>query len=157
MLALFRYGVLAPLVEQETYAPGERRALLDEILERTHYFPGRGPIQVSERTIYAWLALWREGGIEALRPRYRKDRGACRVLPETVLERAIALRKEQRKRKTRTRIDILKREQTIADPPPFSRATLDRHLSQRGASRLKMKTLAKARTIKMHFEHFGDL
>lgn len=157
LLALFRYGVLAPLVEQETYAPGERRTLLDEILERTYYLPGRGPIRISERTIYVWLALWHQGGIEALRPRHRKDRGARRVLPEEVLERAIALRKEQHKRKTRTLLDILEREGTISAPPSFSRATLDRHLSRRGASRLKMKTLAKARTIKMKFEHFGDL
>ena len=80
MLALFRYGVLAPLVERETYAPGERRQLLAEILERTHHLPGTGPVHLSERTIYAWLALWRAGGIEALRPRRRKDRGVCRVL-----------------------------------------------------------------------------
>jgi len=157
MLALFRYGVLAPLVERETYAPGERSRLLSEIVERTHHLPGTGPIRISGRTIYAWLALWRKGGIEALRPRRRKDRGTCRVLPAEVLERAIEVRKEQRKRKTRTILDILVREGTTPDPPPFSRATLDRHLSRRGASRRKMKTLAKPRTIKMKFENFGDL
>jgi len=157
LLALFRYGVLAPLVERETYAPGERSRLLAEIVQRTHYLPGTGPIHLSQRTIYAWLALWRAGGIEALRPRRRKDRGTCRVLPAEVLDRAIALRTEQKKRKTRTILDILVREGTTSDPPPFSRATLDRHLSRRGASRRKMKTLAKPRTIKMAFANFGDL
>jgi len=157
MLALFRYGVIAPLVEREIYVPGERSALVAEIVERSHYLPGAGPIRISERTVYAWLARWRAGGIEALRPRHRQDRGVCRVLGPEVLERAIELRMEQKKRKTKAILDILVREGTVSDPPPFSRATLDRHLRRRGASRRQLKTLAKPPTIKMAFENFGDL
>jgi putative transposase len=156
-LALFRYGVLAPLVEREAYEPGERSRLLAEIAEGTHYRPGRGPVRISRRTIYAWLARWRSSGIEALRPQRRRDAGTRRVLADAVLERAIELRQEQKKRKTRTLIDILGREGSIPAPPPFSRATLDRHLRRRGASRRQMGILAQARTIKMAFEHFGDL
>ena len=37
------------------------------------------------------------------------------------------------------------------------RATLDRHLARRGASRRQLRVLGSKRTIRLHFEHFGDL
>ena len=156
MLALFRYGVLAPLAEEREYASGERVRLLAEIAQREHYLPGHGPWRIASRTILGWLARWRGGGIEALRPCRRRDRGTSRVLTPEVLERAIALRKEQRRRKTRMLIDILEREGTIAGLA-FSRATLDRHLRRLGASRRQLGVLATARTIRMEFASFGDL
>jgi transposase InsO family protein len=156
-LALFRYGVIAPVVERETYEPGERSRLLAEIARATHYLPGTGPVRVGARTIYMWMAYYRSAGIEALRPRRRCDAGTRRVLSDGVLNRAVALRKEQAKRKTRTLLDILEREGAVDTPAPFSRATLDRHLRRRGASRRQMGVLAKSRTIKMAFKHFGDL
>lgn len=156
-LALFRYGVIAPLVERERYEPGERSRLLGEIAAATHYLPGKGPVRVSVRTIYAWLARWGAGGIEALRPHRRRDAGTRRVLRGEVLERAIRLRKEQPGRRTRAILDLLLREGTVGTPCPFSRATLDRHLRRRGASRRQMGVLATARTIKMEFANFGDL
>jgi putative transposase len=157
LLALFRYGVIGPLVDRDSYAPGEVVQLVRELSECTHYLPGTGPIKVSERTVYAWLGRFRRGGIEALGPKVRKDRGSRRVLDEEVLQRAIALRKEQPKRWTSTLLDILKREGTLGGKPVPHRATLDRHLGERGASRRQMRTLGQKRTIKMHRNNFADL
>jgi len=156
-LALFRYGVIGPLVERDTYGPGEVTELVREIVERTHYLPRRGPVRVSERTVYAWRRRYRMGGIEALRPRIRSDRGARRVVADDVLARAIQLRKEQPARWTSTVLDILKREGTLAGKPVPHRATLDRHLADRGASRRQLRVLGQKRTIKMQFARFGDL
>ena len=155
-VALFRYGVLAPLVDRGPDARGAA-ALVEEIAGREHYLPGAGPLRISERTVYLWLSAFRQGGVEALRPAVRKDRGTSRVLEEAVLERAIRLRQEQRKRTTTTLIDILVREGTVAKPAPFHRATLDRHLRRRGASRRRLRALATKRSKKMHFERFGEL
>lgn len=94
MLALFRYGVVAPLIEQERWAPGERTRVVRQIAACSHYLPGQGPIEVSERTVYAWLRLYRTGGIEALRPCWRKDRGQGRAVDDRLLSRAVALRRE---------------------------------------------------------------
>jgi transposase InsO family protein len=157
LLALFRYGVIAPLVDRDSYAPGEVTQLVSEIASGLHYLPGTGPIKLSERTVYGWLRRYRRGGIEALGPKVRKDRGVRRVLGEQVLQRAIALRKEQPKRWTSTLLDILRLEGTLGGNPAPHRATLDRHLSERGASRRQMRTLGEKRTIKMHFGKFGDL
>jgi transposase InsO family protein len=156
-LALFRYGVIGELVERESYAPGEVTALVAQIVERTHYLPGRGPVRVSERTVYAWRRRYRTGGIEALRPRIRSDCGIRRVLDDAVLARAIELRKEVPGRWTSTLLDILAREGTLLGKPMPHRATLDRHLAQRGASRRQLRVLGNKRTIKMYFENFGDL
>ena len=156
-MALFRYGVLAPLLEREDPEPGETTQLVREIAGRTHYLPGRGPLRVHERTVYTWLRHYRRGGIEALRPRRRRDRGTRRALDAPVLERAVQLRKETPGRQTRTLLDILRLEGCFRTRPRPHRATLDRHLARRGASRRQLRVLGSQRTIRLHFEHFGDL
>ena len=156
-IALFRYGVIAPLVEREDHAPGDVTALVKEIAARTHYLPGKGRVTVSVRTVYGWLRAYRTGGIDALKPRVRRDRGRSRKLSDTVLARAVQLRKENAKRWTSTLIDILRLEGTLDGCPSFHRATLDRHLDRRGASRRRLRVLAKKPTIKMRFDAFGDL
>lgn len=157
LLALFRYGVIAPLVEQEEWAHGEVARVVGAIASHTHHLPGQGPVRVSERTVYGWLRQYRSGGIEALRPLRRKDRGASRVVDKTLLERAITLRKENPERDTRTVLDILKRDGSLRAKRIPHRATLDRHLAKRGASRRQLLVLGVKRTIKMCFENFGDL
>src|SRR5205085_2047471 len=57
--------------------------------------------QVSRATIYRWLKAYREGRMEALKPRRRKDAGTCRALPERILKRAVTLRHILKSRDTR--------------------------------------------------------
>lgn len=156
LIALFRYGVIAPLAEQDDLEPGGVTALVRQIANQTHHLPGKGAVRVAERTVYAWLAAYRKGGLEALRPRRRSDHGTTRALDETILNRAIALRQEGKHRWTSTLIDLMRREGTLTDHVPH-RATFDRHLARRGASRRLMRVLGEKRTVKLHFEHFGDL
>lgn len=158
MVALFRYGVIAELAERKDGDEGTVTDLVTQIAEKTHYLPGTGGVRVRERTVYAWLRRFKRGGLPSLRPRHRKDKGQRRALTDAVLQRAIALRKENPERHTSTLIDILKREGTLdVQTRPPHRATLDRHLGRTGASRRQMRTLGTKRTIKMEFENFGDL
>jgi len=157
-IALFRYGVIAELVERrDTLGPGETVALVREIAGQSFWCPGRGSVRVAERTVYAWARAYRCGGIEALRPAMRRDRGTRRVLSDRVLERAIELRREQPRRWTSTLIDLLSREGTLGQEPGFHRATLDRHLDRLGMSRRRLHAEQSPPTIKMRFERFGDL
>lgn len=158
-IALFRYGIIAPILEFDPAIalPGQVVALVQEIAARPHYLPSRGRVTVCPRTVFAWLADFRRYGIEGLRPTWRQDRGLRRVVSDKVIDRAIALRKENSRRKTRYLIDIMAREGTLTGEPSFHRATLDRHLFFRGASRRQMKVLGEPPTIKMEFEAFGDL
>lgn len=154
-VALLRYGVVAAILGRDDGRGVV--ALVREAARREHHLPGRGPFRVSERTVYAWMAAYRRGGVEALRPRARRDRGTSRHVPEHVLARAVRLRQEQPRRTTATLLDLLVREGTVPSPPPFHRATLDRHLRRRGASRRRLAALATTRKVKMHVEGFGAL
>lgn len=161
LVALFRYGVIAPLVERAQTGDGCGRGavvkLIGEITGSTHHLPGRGPISLTARTVYSWLRAYRRGGLDALRPRYRKDRGRSRVVDADVLARAVTLRRENEERHTKTVLDILSLEGTLAGKPVPHRATLDRHLRRRGASRRQLAVLGAKRTIKMVFASFGEL
>lgn len=156
-IALFRYGVIAPLVERESLDPGEVTRLIGEITERTHYLPGKGSVAVSARTAYLWKKLYTQGGIAALRPRRRSDRGRSRKIDDEVLSRAVELRQEGPNRWTKTLVDALRLEHKIPEQLPFHRSTLDRHLDRLGASRRRLRVLGSRVTIRMQFDNFGDL
>ncbi len=156
-MALFRYTVLGPLLELAKAARGELSRLICKISRDEHHFPGKGSLRIGERTLYDWLAAFREGGIEALRPSFRKDRGRPRVALLELVERASTLRKENPERFTSTLLDILTLEKSFPNQKLPHRSTLDRHLRMLGASRRQLHTLAEAPTIKMAFDAFGDL
>ncbi|MEK7285616.1 MAG: helix-turn-helix domain-containing protein [Chloroflexota bacterium] len=64
-----------------------------EVITRISAVPTRWPSgttrQVSRATVYRWLELYAQGGLAALRPRRRKDRGAKRArLPKDVVAKA---------------------------------------------------------------------
>jgi putative transposase len=153
--ALFRYRVIAPLL-----APHECLSLRERVAERAaapHMLPNGDERTFSSRTLWTWLGLFRQGSIEALHPAYRKDKGSMRALSQKELDRAEVLRREVPKRWTSTVLDILIREHTLSSETAPHRATLDRHLRARGASRRQLAVLGEKRTRKMRFDAFGDL
>jgi hypothetical protein len=90
--ALFRYGVISPLLE-----PGLDRAEKSrrrrEILDRVHKILPRGHRRVSGRTLCRWLKAYRDRGYEALKPRPRRDRSRSRAIsPEVLAKRRDPLR-----------------------------------------------------------------
>lgn len=153
--ALFRYRVIAPLLDE--HEDGSLRTRITTLARERHPHPRRGEIAISGRTLWAWLSQFRRGGIAALHPRHRRDRGGTRAAPLPVLDRAEALRREVPARWTSTVLDILVREGTAVASALPHRATIDRHLRRRGASRRQLAVLGTKRTIKMQFAAFGDL
>jgi transposase InsO family protein len=153
--ALFRYRVIAPLLDEPAQAP--LRARVDQIAAQRHLHPRDGEVTISPRTLWTWLQRFRAGSIDALRPRHRRDRGTLRALDAATLGRAEALRRELPARWTSTVVDILVREGTVEKAEVAHRATFDRHLHRRGASRRQLVVLGAKPTIKMQFASFGDL
>ena len=153
--ALFRYRVIAPLLDERE--DGALRVRIAARAGERHLHPRRGEIAISGRTLWTWLARFRRGSIDALRPLHRRDRGSLRAAPIAVFERAEALRRELPARWTSTVIDILVREGSLTATTQPHRATLDRHLRRRGASRRQLVVLGAKPTIKMQFDAFGDL
>jgi len=153
--ALFRYRILSPLLEE--HGALSLRERIKERASTPHTHPLRGELSLSARTLWTWLSRFRQGGIEALHPNHRKDKGTLRALSAPALARAQELRRELPSRWTSTVLDILVREGTLSKEAAPHRATLDRHLLARGASRRQLAVLGEKRTQKMRFESFGDL
>lgn len=153
--ALFRYGVIAPLLDEREH--GSLRTRITALARERHLHPRRGELAISSRTLWTWLSRFRRGSIDALRPRHRSDRGRLRAASRDVLDRAEVLRRQVPKRWTSTVIDILVREGAVAAAKRPHRATVDRHLRRRGASRRQLLVLGAKPTIKMQFAAFGDL
>jgi transposase InsO family protein len=90
-IAFWRYQQI-----EEALAPGLQREARGQILRRLSRTPVRWPSGVSQRvslaTLYRWIELHGQGGLEALQPRPRHDRHQRRrELPKEVIEEAVRL------------------------------------------------------------------
>ena len=129
-IALFRYGLIAPLV-LETLPRGELTRRAQEIAARLYDIPHSTRRQVAVDTLLEWTLRYRRNGLDALHPKPRKDRGQQRVVtPET----AALIERLKRANPHRTGTALL-RELAPAneqDKDELSASTLYRFLRARG-------------------------
>jgi transposase InsO family protein len=140
-IAAFRHRVIAEALEANT---GEVQAAVQRAA-RIEYSPPRGlRCKPKVRTIWRWIAAYRKGGLFALCPKRRADRGTLRAFEPELLQRAVNLRREgeKDKRATKSIIDILVRLQS-PEPLKIARSTLDRHFDKLGVSRRQLHVLGR--------------
>ncbi|BBW96026.1 hypothetical protein GsuE55_08590 [Geobacillus subterraneus] len=89
-IALFRYGLIAPLVNGQV----EPKAYLNEVGGRVHSIPHQGDKLIATKTILDWCARYKKGGFDALKAKRRSDRGRSRRLSPDDEDHILALRKE---------------------------------------------------------------
>ena len=77
-LALFRCGLIAPLLEP--LARGELTQRAEEIASRPYSIPDSKRRAVSVDTLLEWAKRYRNGGLEVLAPNPRQDRGQPRAI-----------------------------------------------------------------------------
>jgi putative transposase len=131
-LALFRYGLVAPLVI-ERLPRGELSRRAEEIASRHYEIPYSKRHVVSVDTLLDWASRYRTGGFEALAPKPRQDRGQSRAIDPQL---ASLIERLKRENPNRTGTTLL-RELALSsgnDEPPVSASTLYRFLKQRGLS-----------------------
>ena len=139
-IAALRYRMIAEAVES---LGGDVAWAIEEAARHRYPDPdGGGRVGVTPRTLWRFLAAYREGGLLALQPKVRKDRGQVRAISPEVLEAAARLRRENENRPTKTIIDILERTHEVGKGE-LARATLDRHLDKMGLSRRRLHRLGK--------------
>ena len=117
--AMFRYRVIAPL----TGLAGPAR--MDEVRRlagRPWVIPGSGRARVAEGTILHWLRHWKRGGLDALRPRPRSDRGKPRRLGVEAAGLLIAVRREYPELSVRDTVARAARTDGFSDPVSLSAA-----------------------------------
>jgi transposase InsO family protein len=95
-VALFRFGILSPLISRRNISRGERERIVRQIIEKEWEIPGGGRTRIGRSTLLRWLRDYREAGerIEALEPKPRSDRGRTRFLSPEVELAVVNLRRE---------------------------------------------------------------
>lgn len=146
-IALFRHSVIGQLVSAEL-GYGELRECVRALAQRRYTIPGTNRTTIAEGTILDWLYAYRKGGIEALKPKYRADKGATRAIPPDIAQ-AILLAKQHTPRLTVK--SILKQfvDQGLITARQLAPATVYRHL----AANLPKATPSKTGRVCRRFEH----
>ena len=149
-IALFRYGLIAPLV-LEILPRGELTRRAQEVASRLYDIPHSTRRQVSVDTLLEWTLRYRRNGLIALTPQPRQDRGQTRaVAPET----AALIERLKRENPHRTGTALL-RELAPAQAGTLSASTLYRFLRARGLTERQL-LLDKATAHKKYEAEFAN-
>lgn len=132
-VALARWAVIGEATD-ERLTPSERGRLVRELARRVHRDADGAAVRVTPRTIYRWLAAWRAGGFEGLKPRRRRDAGVARVDGQ-VLELAAGLRREAPARSAPQIVEIIARTRGWQ----VSARTLQRLFAAQGLDRARLE------------------
>jgi len=127
-IALFRYGLIAPLV-LETLPRGELTRRAEEIAARNYDIPQSRRTSLSVDTLLDWALRYRRGGFAALAPQARRDRGQSRALTPQLAELIERLKRENPHRSATT---LLRELALVSNGGSVAPATLYRFLKQRG-------------------------
>jgi hypothetical protein len=93
-IALFRYGIIAPLVTKGETSPQERGDFFRDAAEKEYRHPDGRTVSVSSDTVYRYFRKYSEGGFDALRPVGRSDLGKTRKLSDDITSQIIYLHRE---------------------------------------------------------------
>jgi putative transposase len=148
-IAAFRFGLVAPVI-QRNLLPGERYALLRQIAEQTYKIPGSEKMSVSIRSLERYLQAYESGGFEALKPKMREKKGSLRNLDESILKRALELRRELASRSVEQIIRLLEFE-GLVELGIVKPRTLSRYFQEQGWSKHDLQK--ETRKVLRHFEH----
>jgi transposase InsO family protein len=89
-IALFRYGLIAPLINKQV----QPKYYFEEITNRIYEVPYYGEKRIAAKTIQDWCLQYKKYGFEGLKPKKRSDRGRSRRLSPEDEEHILALRKK---------------------------------------------------------------
>jgi len=139
-IALFRYAVIATLV-LEKLPRGELIRRARELADHDYDIPFSDRRRLCVDTLMHWTVLYRTGGLEALAPRPRSDRGKPRVITPQLAQLIERLKRENPHRNGRT----LLRELALSAPSedgtaPLSESSLHRFLKNRGLTKRELLT-----------------
>jgi putative transposase len=151
-LALWRFGIIAPLLHRDDDAPPLYRELCT-LAERVYYTPDGQEKKLSADTLRLWLWRYKALGLAGLRNKLRKDRGGTKV-PEPLRNTLAGLRKEHPlftvKRLLREML-----QKGMWDGRKPSRTALYRFTAAHGLNRDVPETPQSVRPFE--YAHFGDL
>ena len=85
-MALFRYGLIAPLVA-ETYPQTSKEAYYRDVSSKEYTLPNGDTTTFNATTIKKWFIQYKKYGLEGITPSTRIDAGRSRKLEESVIDK----------------------------------------------------------------------
>ena len=151
--AVFRYGLISeatrPLADQVV------SQVLARVAARQHQLPDGSLRRFSVATLRSWLAAYRRGGLDALFPKTRADKGSFRKLDDDAAEIIARHRVQHRRLSVKLFHQVLHEDSVLPEGVRVCEATLRRFLKGRGLDHpLREGTKARA---KYEMPHPNDL
>lgn len=140
--SLFRLMVLGPLASRSELKRGEISSIIRELASKTYDIPGSKRTYLSTATIKRWYHDWKRGGIDALQPKERVDKGNTQLSPR-VQERLLQLKQDNPSRSINLLITMMESSGFISKGS-VSRASVHRFLKQ---LKLSKRILPSVNTI----------
>lgn len=153
--ALFRLMVLGPLASRAGLQRGEATTIIRELASLRYHIPGSNRTHLSEDTIARWYSLWKRGGIDALNPNARVDKGKTQLPPEVQVA-LLAYKKDNPSRSINTLIDLIECKGLVSKQT-IARATVHRFLQQQQASKRIIGDVTTIERRSFVAKHAGDI
>jgi len=123
----------------ERLSRGELMRRARELAALQYEIPFSERTTISVGTLLKWAGRYRKGGLEALSPKRRRDRGQSRVISPQLAELIERLMRENPHRTGTTLLrELALSESDDAEEPPLSAATLYRFLKQQGLTQKQL-------------------
>jgi transposase InsO family protein len=147
--------VLGPLASRTDIERGDIKSIVSELASKPYNIPDSKRTYVSKESILRWYYEWKRGGIEALQPLGRNDKGKTHI-PSNVQEEITQLKQDNPARSITTIINMIER-QGLISKGKLSRSSVHRFLQH---NRLSKRLPASVNTIERRAfvaAHAGDL
>jgi putative transposase len=139
-IAVFRFGVIFPLVEKDLHEYwGEKERILKELVSKEWEIPYSKRTYISKATLLNWVKRYEDGGrkIEALFPESRGDRGRMRSISDEQIDALMRLRSENPKLSTPRLVEKAQGAGVFSSSTEVSMASIYRLMKIRKAKRQK--------------------
>jgi len=151
--ALFWCSLLRPVLFEHGRCEVSSYRFLKELSQKEVAFPDGTYRRPSLSTLKRKLRKYRKEGFDALARKGRSDRGRPRTVPQDVVDRAVAIKRDLPTRSSETINKMLQAEYGLI----MSKSTLYRHLKEAGATRIKLGIDRKKVRKRWSRNHTHDL
>ena len=127
--ALFRYGIIAPVVCHMLPSGVSRKAFLEDASDKVYTAPNGKTVRFAAKTLERWCYFYEKGGFDALLTQPRSDKGQFRKIDTDIYEQ-IRYLKESYPRMPATEIHRRLAENGTLKPDEISLSTVTRCMNQ---------------------------